>query len=458
MLDFKRFSKQLKNLKREEIIKKNDKILIAFSGGPDSVFLFYLLNYLKSEYNLELALMYVNHNLRSDVDNDLNFVKDFSKRNDVKLYIESVDVNSHSKKMKKSIELAARELRYEALEKVFQKEGFTKIATGHNLDDNVETFIFRLLRGTSIRGLKGIPRVRENIIRPILQFEKKNIVNFLEELNQKFIIDYTNNEIDYTRNFIRNEVFPKFIQINPRFKDKINNLILEINDRDKNVKVQNVEVSISKDKFVRYLENEGVKEISRDKIDKIYEIIFNENGLIDLKGSKEFYLGNGKILQKKYGQLKVVEKEEKKDYNIEVIIKKNQSVEWYNYEIILYENFEIFEKEFLKKNSQEYNYYEIELDLEIGKLVVRSRKAGDTILGKNSEHQKIKKILIDEKIPKWERDKIPIIENINDVEDGDKREILLVSNIKSSKFLKKVEFDMLGKEKRILIIGRKDGR
>lgn len=458
MLDFKRFSKQLKNLKREEIIKKNDKILIAFSGGPDSVFLFYLLNYLKSEYNLELALMYVNHNLRSDVDNDLNFVKDFSKRNDVKLYIESVDVNSHSKKMKKSIELAARELRYEALEKVFQKEGFTKIATGHNLDDNVETFIFRLLRGTSIRGLKGIPRVRENIIRPILQFEKKIIVNFLEELNQKFIIDYTNNEIDYTRNFIRNEVFPKFIQINPRFKDKINNLILEINDRDENVRVQNIEVNMSKDKFVRYLENEGVKEISREKINKIYEIIFNKNGLIDSKGSKEFYLGNGKILQKKYGQLKVVEKEEKKDYNIEVIIKKNQSVEWYNYEIILYENFEIFEKEFLKKNSQEYNYYEIESDLEIGKLVVRSRKAGDTILGKNSEHQKIKKILIDEKIPKWERDKIPIIENINDVEDGDKREILLVSNIKNSKFLKKVEFDMLGKEKRILIIGRKDGR
>lgn len=458
MLDFKRFSKQLKNLKREEIIKKNDKILIAFSGGPDSVFLFYLLNYLKVEYNLELALMYVNHNLRSDVDNDLNFVKDFSKKNDVKLYIESVDVNSHSKKMKKSIELAARELRYEALEKVFQKEGFTKIATGHNLDDNVETFIFRLLRGTSIRGLKGIPRVREYIIRPILQFEKKIIVNFLEELNQKFIIDYTNNEIDYTRNFIRNEVFPKFIQVNPRFKDKINNLISEINDRDENVKVQNIEVNMSKDKFVRYLENKGVKEISRDKIDKIYDNIFNENGLIDSKGSKEFYLGNGKILQKKYGKLKVVEKEEKKDYNIEVIIKKNQSVEWYNYEIILYENFEIFEKEFLKKNNQEYNYYEIESDLEIGKLVVRSRKAGDTILGKNSEHQKIKKILIDEKIPKWERDKIPIIENINDVEDGDKREILLVSNIKSSKFLKKVEFDMLGKEKRILIIGRKDGR
>ena len=458
MLDFKRFSKQLKNLKREEIIKKNDKILIAFSGGPDSVFLFYLLNYLKSEYNLEIALMYVNHNLRSDVDNDLNFVKDFSKKNDVKLYIESVDVNSHSKKMKQSIELAARELRYEVLEKVFQKEGFTKIATGHNLDDNVETFIFRLLRGTSIRGLKGIPRVRENIIRPILQFEKTNIVNFLEELNQKFIIDYTNNEIDYTRNFIRNEVFPKFIQINPRFKDKINNLILEINDRDEKIKSQNTEVSMSKDKFVRYLENKGVKEISREKIDKIYENIFNENGLIDSKGSKEFYLGNGKILQKKYGQLKIVEKEEKKDYNIEVIIKKNQSVEWYNYEIILYKNFEIFEKDFLKKNNQEYNYYEIEADLKIGKLVVRSRKAGDTILGKNSEHQKIKKILIDEKIPKWERDKIPIIENINDVEDGDKREILLVSNIKNSKFLKKVEFDMLGKEKRILIIGRKDGR
>ena len=88
------------------------------------------------------------------------------------------------------------------------------------MDDNVETFIFRLLRGTSLNGLKGIPKIRENIIRPILEFEKKEILYFLKQNNLKYIIDYTNNENDFTRNFIRNKIFPNFEKVNPNFKQK----------------------------------------------------------------------------------------------------------------------------------------------------------------------------------------------------------------------------------------------
>ena len=177
MFDIGKMKKKVEELKKSGLIKKNEKILIAFSGGPDSVFLYNLLFFLKEYYSIEISLIYVNHNLRKDVKNDLNFVEEFSKENNVPLYIESVDVRKYAAENKKSIELAARELRYEAIEKVLQNLNYDKIATGHNLDDNIETFIFRLLRGTSLKGLKGIPSERKNIIRPILQFEKKEILN-----------------------------------------------------------------------------------------------------------------------------------------------------------------------------------------------------------------------------------------------------------------------------------------
>ena len=142
------FKEKIRDLKKSELIKKGDKILIAFSGGPDSVFLFLLLNFLKKEYELEIFLLYVNHNLRNDVKNDLEFIKSFSKKNNVKIFIENLDVLNYCKKNKKSVELGARELRYKVLIEKLKESNFDKIATGHNLDDNVETLVFRLLRGT----------------------------------------------------------------------------------------------------------------------------------------------------------------------------------------------------------------------------------------------------------------------------------------------------------------------
>ena len=139
------FKEKIRDLKKSELIKKGDKILIAFSGGPDSVFLFLLLNFLKKEYELEIFLLYVNHNLRNDVKKDLEFVKSFSKKNNVKIFIENLDVLNYCKKNKKSVELGARELRYKVLIEKLKELNFYKIATGHNLDDNVETLVFRLL-------------------------------------------------------------------------------------------------------------------------------------------------------------------------------------------------------------------------------------------------------------------------------------------------------------------------
>jgi len=451
MFNTGKMKKKAEELKKSGLIKKNEKILIAFSGGPDSVFLYNLLNFLKEEYFLEISLTYINHNLREDVKDDLKFVKNFSEENEVPLYIESVNVRKYATDNKKSIELSARELRYEAIEKVLQNINYDKIATGHNLDDNIETFIFRLLRGTSLKGLKGIPEKRENIIRPILQFEKKEILNCLQENKKNYIIDYTNNENDYTRNYIRNEIFPMFVNINPNFRNKINELIHEMNDRE------NSNDNILKEKFVQYLEKYDV-ELSRKKIDRIYETLYNKKGELNTEGSKEFYLGNGKILRKKYDKLEVIVEKKKEVDEEKVMLKLNIPVKWYDYEIILTDNITGIEK-IGKTEEGNITLLRFAEEFDEHKIFVRKKLEGDTILLNNLGRRKIKKILIDEKIPKWERDKIPLLEMEYRKNNTIISQILSVGDIKFSKYLKKEEVkDKSDNKKMLLIIGRKNGR
>lgn len=436
-----KFKKKILN----NIIEKNDKILIAFSGGPDSVFLYYFLNSFKKEYSLEIALLYVNHNLRYDVENDIKFVNEFSKKNNVQLFIESVDVNKYSEKNKKSIELSARELRYEVLNKKLKELKFNKIATGHNLDDNVETFIFRLIRGTSIKGLKGIPVKRDNIIRPIINIEKKYILEYLNKNNENYIIDYTNNESDYTRNYIRNEIFPLFLNINPTFKEKIKNLIEEINENNENK-------NNSKFELIKLLEKNEV-EINREKIDKIYNSFYEKNGEIKKEGTKEFNLGNNKILIKEYNKIFVKTIENEKENIKNINLKKNQSINWYNYEVGYYNNLEKLNE---KLQNNNYILFKIEEDMfeKNFEIIIKKREEGDKIFINNFGYKKIKKILIDEKVSKIERDKIPIIQLIQE----DKKEILVLGNIKYCKFVKKIKKEEIKEKERILIIRRLNGQ
>ena len=489
------FWEKSKKIIESNLISENDKILIAFSGGPDSVFLHYFLNFLKKKLKIELSLIYVNHNLRNDVENDLKFVKKFAVENNIDYYIKNVNVNEYAAENKKSIELAARELRYEAIEDVKKMINYDKIATGHNLDDNVETFIFRLLRGTSLNGLRSIPKIRENIIRPILEFEKSEILDFLKSENQKYIIDYTNNENDYTRNFIRNKIFPDFDKINPSFRQKIHMLIKEINEREfENIK-SNTQNKITekkeilkqnritkKDNLVLFLRENKV-EISRKKINQIFKSFFDENGNLKNEGSKEFYLGENKILKNEYGKLEIDKKnfengswdseneKIKNSFKKFDFLKENQSIEWYNYKIIFYKNIKDFKNYFVNDENINYIFFKLADNIQNKKIVVRSRKDGDKILIKNLGHKKVKKILIDEKIAKWERNFIPIIEleilenecDKSEYEDKDMKEkiILAVSDIKFSKFLKKVhknDIKKLENNSEILIIGRKNGR
>ena len=432
----KEIYKKIKEIKNRNLINENDKILIAFSGGPDSMFLYYILKKIQKEYNLEISLIYINHNLRYDVENDIKIVTKFAKENNVKLYMKNIDVKKYAKENKKSIELAARELRYEIINKTLIEIEYNKIATGHNLDDNVETLIFRLIRGTSTKGLKGIPIKRGNIIRPILHFEKNEIVKFLDEKNIEYVNDYTNLENDYTRNYIRNKIFPMFSNINLNFKVKINELIEELN-YDK--------ISENKIALIKMLENKKVK-LTREKINNIYNSLYDTEDNLKKEGTKEFEIGEDYILRKEYDKIEILKKEKKKINFENEIIKINTLKKWNSFEIGIFDDgaknlINIDEK---LKNDIKMKFYKINLNEEIEEINIRSRNNGDRIKLRKIGYKKIKNILIDKKISKLERDTIPLILH--------KKEILAIGNISISEHLEKINIEEIRENMIILCI------
>ncbi len=207
-----------KFVKENQLFEKNDRILLGFSGGPDSVALAHLL--LSS--NAKFALAHVNFHLRGkDAEEDQQFSLDFAKKLGVEFFTTDFDTKDYATKHHISIEQAARELRYAWFNNILRHNEFDYIATAHNADDNVETVLHNLARGTGIKGLLGIPIKRNRIIRPLLFAFKNEILAYCKDNNLTYRIDKTNQDIIITRNRIRHRIIPEFEIINPGFKNNV---------------------------------------------------------------------------------------------------------------------------------------------------------------------------------------------------------------------------------------------
>ena len=215
--------KVLKFIEQLRLINKGDKILVAFSGGPDSVFALHFFSKFKKKYKIELRALHFNHGLRGkESDGDEKFAMEFCEKLSIPFIAQKLDVKTFSKKNKLSIEEAARLLRYKNLEKIALKTGCTKIVTAHNQSDNTETILMNLFSGTGLSGLSGIPVRRENIIRPLLCLSKKEIEGYLHRQKINPRIDSSNLNDDFRRNFIRNQILPLIrTRLNPRIDEAI---------------------------------------------------------------------------------------------------------------------------------------------------------------------------------------------------------------------------------------------
>lgn len=204
-------------IKEYNLIQMGDSIILGISGGADSVCLFLMFIALKKEYHLDLIVVHINHNLRgSQGDEDQAFVEQLCERYQVKCFVYSEQVKEESSRRKKSLEETGRELRKEAFQKEVMREWrgsgkerqSIKIATAHHGNDNVETFLMNLMRGTGITGLSGMKPKNGEYIKPLLCMKRKEIEAYLEENHTSFCVDESNYDTVYIRNKIRNQIIP----------------------------------------------------------------------------------------------------------------------------------------------------------------------------------------------------------------------------------------------------------
>lgn len=284
-------NKILKTIKEYNLIEPEDIVLVAVSGGPDSMCLLNSLYNLKDKLKIKkIAIAHVNHMLRSEAEEETQYVKRFAELKNIDFFVKYVDIKKISENNKIGEEEAGRKERYKFFEEISQKINANKIAIAHNYNDNAETVLMHLMRGAGISGLSGIKPFREEkYIRPIIKCSREEIEQYCEEkgLNPKY--DESNKNNLYTRNRIRNQLIP-FIKekFNPNIIDTLNrvsSVVMEeenyienvINDEYKNIlknrETNKIEIDVKKfNKLDKYIKSRMVLYI-------IKELFENTNGI-----------------------------------------------------------------------------------------------------------------------------------------------------------------------------------
>lgn len=425
------FDKVLSTINKHNLIQKGDKIVLGLSGGPDSVCLLHVLNRLKKDFNIEIYAAHLNHQIRGiEAQKDALYVSKLCEDMGIIFFVKSINVPKYCENEGLSLEEGARKLRYEMFYEIKDKIKANKIAIGHNLNDQAETVMMRIMRGTGLKGLKGIDYIRDNcIIRPILDVERNEIEEYCEAYNLNPRIDKTNLENIYTRNKIR-------LDLLPYMKDNFNSNVIESIVRMSNsLKSDNDYIekeAEAKFREVSNIKEKGFVEINLDDFVCLHDAI----KVRVLRNSIKHILGDTNFVDQRHIEdIMSLEDNSKVNKmltlprNIFVYRKKdsiiltneeivNEEIEFYynvpsNGFIKIKELKQIIETQVmsidryksmkLDNSSKGFDFNKVK-----GGIVIRSRRQGDKIkLAMGSK--KVKDLFIDLKIPREERCKIPII-------------------------------------------------
>ncbi len=388
--------KLLNAIKRFSLIEKGDVVTVALSGGADSVSLLYALLSVKDELGITVNAAHLNHSIRGDeAERDQQFVTDLCNKLKVQLFLEKQDVPKYAKENGLSLELAARKLRYEFFERV----AVGKVATAHTASDNLETMIFNLARGTSLKGLSGIPVKRGIFIRPLILCTRQNVEDYCKENNLSFVTDSTNLLDDYSRNKIRHNVIPVLKEINSAaeesalrtafglsedisYLESVSQELLFKNFDDNGLNLCDMEFiapSIFKRVIKRYFEivfpNVALENYH---INEIYTACLNKSGKLNLPSNLYAVIKNG--------YLNFEDTTEKDTTDFSVKITEHENV------------------------NNLFSNNAIDCDKIVGKWILRTRNEGDEIrLHKRGVTKTLKKLFTENKVPSELRAKIPVI-------------------------------------------------
>lgn len=435
------FENKVKNtLSQNNLLEKDTGVVVALSGGADSTALLLCLNTLKNEYNIKVTALHINHMIRGkEADRDEMFCQNLCKNLNVDFVCERVDIPSLSKERKMSLELCARQERYRIFEEVCTRTNSKFVATAHTASDNVETVLFNIARGTSLKGLCGIVPKRPLsddvfVIRPLIDVTRVQVEEYLLSLGQEYVTDSTNLEDEYTRNLIRHNVVPQLQKINPSLEDAVVrmsqniSLICEfVKNQADNLFCDNVKELNSLDVF---MQGEIIKIMFEKKapatsmlesvhiqgvIKEISRVANGEKSMsfVSLPEGLCAFISNGKI--KILHESEVKESLEANEYYLPL----SQCDNFVNHDKFLLrvcdgkENFP--EKLSFNENVyKKYNSATLYCDTIPHNLYVKNKKGSDTIqlCGINKS---VKRLLNEAKIPLEERNSLPVVANKDNI-------------------------------------------
>ena len=411
-------------IQRHNLFSREEKILIAFSGGIDSTALLHLLKELQEEWPIILALGHFNHKLRQKADNEELFVRNTAEKLDLPLYVSAEDVRAYAGEHKLNIEEAGRKLRYGFLKDTAKNFGFSKIATGHTMNDQAETFFMRLFRGSGLSGLSGIYPVVDNlIIRPLLYTAREEIMAYLTSIKAEFQVDESNADNRFLRNRIRSEFLP-YIQkeFDPHLISRIGKVsalfqeeelvLQELVEEESRKAVQRIEGQISLDLKVlaplpvglaRRLVRTFIAEIKGD----LRKISFEDiESVLDLAEGKEYPLTKNCLLRREQNRI-FCPLADLETLSYELLWAGKNPLEIKELDM----SFSGKELPGVPKDLTFNNYKGSCLDLEKLQfpLTVRSRREGDRYQPFGSPgRKKLKEIMRAKRIPLQDRNKRPV--------------------------------------------------
>jgi tRNA(Ile)-lysidine synthase len=401
-----------KTIREFSLIPQNSKILVALSGGPDSVTLLHVLLQLKENLKIEVAAAHLNHMLRDEEsERDEQFVRDLCRKWNIPLFVRRENVKEISKG--RNVEAIAREVRYRFLEETLEKIDGNLIATGHTASDLVETVILNLTKGTGIKGLRGFLPERDRIIRPLFEVTREEVERYVEENHLSFVIDSSNLKTDFERNLVRIGVIPVLKNINPRLEEAVlrsaevlreiegflseevenllQNYLKEGNFCMPLKEFKALHPALRKELLREAFKRVTGRTLSRGKVESIENLI-EKRGYKEFKPLKEF------VIFKDQEKLCIL-KENEKDKSFFVKVEEFPSRVETPAGTLEFDLWNGKEEGFLIPYSEAISKG----------IIVRSRRPGDR-LRFGSFSRPLKKILIERKIPARERNILPVVQ------------------------------------------------
>lgn len=411
------------------MIQKKDKIVVGISGGADSVCLLFVLLELQKQYELELIGVHINHHIRGEEAlRDQHFVEQLCRRYEIPLEVIDCNVIEEASRRNRSVEETGRDIRREAFIDVLHQYQGDKIALAHHANDNVETFLMNVARGTGLQGLKGIAPVRESLIRPLLCLERSEVEGYLQEREEAYCVDSTNLEDTYTRNMIRNQIVPIFENhINDKAVDHMSRVIEELSRIESymsnqvngawrlcTVEKESNQVMIHKERLLEYpliiqerVVKRAIEQVAGHQRDITRRHIEEVHGLLERQVGRKLSLPYKLLAKRVYDGIEIVKSVE----TVEVD-KDKQEITLRIPGITMLPNGQQIEITLNNREKcstiQETLYTKLfDYDIIKGDLEIRQREIGDyLIINTEGNKQTLKKYFVNEKIEAEQRDRI----------------------------------------------------